>query len=177
MNVPNIDKTILPNIPKYPDIAPILEKLDKIGYWSVECWGGATFDSCMRYLGESPWDRVCIIKKHMPSSVSAASVPGAVTAPMPGTVIAIDKKVGDHVEAGDKIMTIEAMKMENEIRAEKAGNIKEIRVSQGSAHPRRGCARRHRVTFGQYFGGFAVRGLNCIGTGTRRRCAIASSAS
>jgi pyruvate/oxaloacetate carboxyltransferase len=50
------------------DMAPILEKLDKVGYWSVECWGGATFDSCMRYLGESPWDRVRTIKQHMPNT-------------------------------------------------------------------------------------------------------------
>ena len=50
------------------DMAPILEKLDKVGYWSVECWGGATFDSCMRYLGESPWDRVRTIRKHMPNT-------------------------------------------------------------------------------------------------------------
>jgi biotin carboxyl carrier protein len=52
---------------------------------------------------------------------------------MPGTVVAIDKKTGDAVEQGDKIMTIEAMKMENEIRAEKSGKIKEIRVSVGSS--------------------------------------------
>jgi biotin carboxyl carrier protein len=52
---------------------------------------------------------------------------------MPGTVIAIDKKPGDAVEHGDRIMTIEAMKMENELRAEKAGRIKEVRVSVGSS--------------------------------------------
>jgi biotin carboxyl carrier protein len=69
-----------------------------------------------------------------PSQPAAAEhVPGAVVAPMPGTVVAIDKQPGDVVENGDKIMTIEAMKMENEIRAEKAGKIKEIRVSVGSS--------------------------------------------
>jgi biotin carboxyl carrier protein len=68
-----------------------------------------------------------------PQAAAAEHVPGAVVAPMPGTVIAIDKKPGDAVEHGDRIMTIEAMKMENEIRAEKAGRIKEVRVSVGSS--------------------------------------------
>ena len=47
------------------DMLPALEKLDKIGYWSVECWGGATFDSCMRFLNEDPWERLRTIKKYM----------------------------------------------------------------------------------------------------------------
>lgn len=68
-----------------------------------------------------------------PQPAAAEHVPGAVVAPMPGTVVAIDKQVGDAVENGDRIMTIEAMKMENEIRAEKSGKIKEIRVSVGSS--------------------------------------------
>ncbi len=68
-----------------------------------------------------------------PQPAAAEHVPGAVVAPMPGTVVAIDKQAGDKIEHGDKIMTIEAMKMENEIRAEKAGKIKEIRVSVGSS--------------------------------------------
>lgn len=50
------------------DMIPALEKLDKIGYWSVECWGGATFDSCMRFLDEDPWERLRTIKKHMPNT-------------------------------------------------------------------------------------------------------------
>ena len=50
------------------DMLPALEKLDKVGYWSVECWGGATFDSCMRFLNEDPWERLRTIKKHMPST-------------------------------------------------------------------------------------------------------------
>lgn len=50
------------------DMLPALEDLDKIGYWSVECWGGATFDACMRFLNEDPWERLRTIKKHMPNT-------------------------------------------------------------------------------------------------------------
>ena len=50
------------------DMLPALEKLDKIGYWSVECWGGATFDACMRFLNEDPWERLRTIKAHMPNT-------------------------------------------------------------------------------------------------------------
>ncbi len=50
------------------DMIPALENLDKIGYWSVECWGGATFDACMRFLNEDPWERLRTIKKYMPNT-------------------------------------------------------------------------------------------------------------
>lgn len=50
------------------DMLPALEKLDKVGYWSVECWGGATFDSCLRFLNEDPWERLRTIRKHMPNT-------------------------------------------------------------------------------------------------------------
>jgi oxaloacetate decarboxylase alpha subunit len=50
------------------DMLPIAEKLDEIGYWSMESWGGATFDSCIRFLGEDPWDRIREIKKAMPNT-------------------------------------------------------------------------------------------------------------
>ncbi len=50
------------------DMVPALEVLDKVGYWSVECWGGATFDSCMRFLNEDPWERLRTIKKAMPNT-------------------------------------------------------------------------------------------------------------
>ena len=53
---------------KVEDMIPALEKLDKMGYWSVECWGGATFDACMRFLNEDPWERLRTIKKHMPNT-------------------------------------------------------------------------------------------------------------
>jgi oxaloacetate decarboxylase alpha subunit len=50
------------------DMLPIAEKLDSIGYWSMESWGGATFDSCIRYLGEDPWERIRELKKAMPNT-------------------------------------------------------------------------------------------------------------
>ncbi|MFT4940493.1 MAG: oxaloacetate decarboxylase alpha subunit [Paraglaciecola sp.] len=50
------------------DMLPIAAKLDQIGYWSLETWGGATFDSCIRYLGEDPWDRIRQLKKAMPNT-------------------------------------------------------------------------------------------------------------
>ncbi|MDE6726042.1 MAG: oxaloacetate decarboxylase subunit alpha, partial [Ruminiclostridium sp.] len=50
------------------EMRPILNTMDKIGYHSVECWGGATFDSCLRFLDEDPWDRLRILRKEMPNS-------------------------------------------------------------------------------------------------------------
>ncbi len=50
------------------DMLPIAEKLDKVGYWSLESWGGATFDSCIRFLGEDPWERIRELKKAMPNT-------------------------------------------------------------------------------------------------------------
>ncbi len=50
------------------DMLPIAEKLDKAGFWSVESWGGATFDACIRYLGEDPWERIRKLKAAMPNT-------------------------------------------------------------------------------------------------------------
>lgn len=50
------------------DMLPIAAELDKIGYWSLEAWGGATFDSCIRFLGEDPWVRLRELKKAMPKT-------------------------------------------------------------------------------------------------------------
>ncbi|WP_068714687.1 sodium-extruding oxaloacetate decarboxylase subunit alpha [Vibrio tritonius] len=50
------------------DMLPIAAQLDDIGYWSLECWGGATFDSCIRFLGEDPWERLRTLKKAMPKT-------------------------------------------------------------------------------------------------------------
>ncbi|WP_371188456.1 sodium-extruding oxaloacetate decarboxylase subunit alpha [Thalassotalea maritima] len=50
------------------DMLPIAQKMDEIGFWSIESWGGATFDSCIRYLGEDPWERIRELKKAMPNT-------------------------------------------------------------------------------------------------------------
>lgn len=50
------------------DMLPACDKLDKIGYWSLECWGGATFDSCMRFLDEDPWERLRKLREAMPNT-------------------------------------------------------------------------------------------------------------
>ena len=42
------------------DMLPILPKMDRVGYWAIEAWGGATFDTCMRFLDENPWERAAI---------------------------------------------------------------------------------------------------------------------
>ena len=47
---------------------PVLEKLDKVGYHSLECWGGATFDACLRFLDEDPWERLRTIREHCPNT-------------------------------------------------------------------------------------------------------------
>ena len=50
------------------DMLPIAAKLDEVGFWSLESWGGATFDACIRYLGEDPWERIRELKKAMPKT-------------------------------------------------------------------------------------------------------------
>ena len=53
---------------RYEDMEDILSSMDEVGYWSVESWGGAIFDSCIRYLGEDPWERIRKIKSMMPKT-------------------------------------------------------------------------------------------------------------
>lgn len=53
---------------KIEDMLPALEKIDRAGYWSVEAWGGATFDTCIRFLNEDPWDRIRTLSRGMPNS-------------------------------------------------------------------------------------------------------------
>ena len=50
------------------DMLPIADKLDRVGFWSIESWGGATFDACIRYLGEDPWERIRRLKEAMPKT-------------------------------------------------------------------------------------------------------------
>ena len=61
-------QSILATRVRLEDMLPIAAKLDQVGFWSVESWGGATFDSCIRYLGEDPWERIRELKKAMPNT-------------------------------------------------------------------------------------------------------------
>ncbi|MFB0962205.1 MAG: sodium-extruding oxaloacetate decarboxylase subunit alpha [Pseudomonas sp.] len=61
-------QSILATRVRLEDMLPIAGKLDQIGFWSVESWGGATFDACIRYLGEDPWERIRALKKAMPNT-------------------------------------------------------------------------------------------------------------
>ncbi|NCO71770.1 MULTISPECIES: sodium-extruding oxaloacetate decarboxylase subunit alpha [Shewanella] len=61
-------QSILATRLRIDDMLPIAPLLDNIGFWSLESWGGATFDSCIRYLGEDPWDRIRELKKAMPNT-------------------------------------------------------------------------------------------------------------
>ena len=61
-------QSILATRLRIEDMLPICEQLDKVGYWSIESWGGATFDSCIRYLGEDPWERLRLLKAAMPNT-------------------------------------------------------------------------------------------------------------
>ena len=47
------------------DMVPVLEELDDMGYYALEAWGGATFDACLRFLDEDPWERLRTLKKHL----------------------------------------------------------------------------------------------------------------
>ena len=57
------------------DMLPACELLDSIGYWSLEVWGGATFDACLRFLNEDPWDRLRTLRKALPNTKFADAVP------------------------------------------------------------------------------------------------------
>ncbi|WP_443191467.1 sodium-extruding oxaloacetate decarboxylase subunit alpha [Pseudomonas indica] len=61
-------QSILATRLRLEDMLPIAPKLDQVGFWSVESWGGATFDACIRYLGEDPWERIRALKKAMPNT-------------------------------------------------------------------------------------------------------------
>jgi oxaloacetate decarboxylase alpha subunit len=61
-------QSILATRLRLADMLPIASTLDEVGYWSIESWGGATFDSCIRYLGEDPWERIRALKKAMPNT-------------------------------------------------------------------------------------------------------------
>ena len=53
---------------KTSEMLPVCDKLDKVGYFSLECWGGATYDSCIRFLNEDPWERLRLLRKALPNT-------------------------------------------------------------------------------------------------------------
>ena len=61
-------QSILATRMRIDDMLPIAEKLDQVGFWSLESWGGATFDVCIRFLGEDPWERIRKFKEAMPNT-------------------------------------------------------------------------------------------------------------
>lgn len=61
-------QSILATRMRVEDMLPIAPKLDQVGFWSLESWGGATFDACIRYLGEDPWERIRLLKAAMPNT-------------------------------------------------------------------------------------------------------------
>ena len=70
------------------DMLPIAEALDKVGYWSLEVWGGATFDSAMRFLNEDPWERLRMLRRAMPKH----PLPDAAARPEPGRLQALSRR-------------------------------------------------------------------------------------
>ncbi len=70
-----------------------------------------------------------------PAPVTVSGVAGAIKCPLPGTVMSINVTVGDTVKVGDKVAVLEAMKMENDIRADKAGKVAKICAASGNALP------------------------------------------
>ena len=52
----------------YDQVEPILDTIDKAGFYAVECWGGATFDECRRFLNEDPWERLRKIRQKLPKT-------------------------------------------------------------------------------------------------------------
>ena len=69
------------------DMVPVCEDLDNAGYWSLECWGGATFDSCIRFLNEDPWERLRTVPQaaaEVPTADAAARTESAGLSPLPG---------------------------------------------------------------------------------------------
>ena len=56
------------------DMLPACEVLDSIGYYSLECWGGATFDSCLRFLNEDPWERLRQLRAHLPGDIGVLTL-------------------------------------------------------------------------------------------------------
>lgn len=82
-------------------------------------------------FGDRPVEKKAAASK--PAPVVTKGAAGAIKAPLPGTIMSIDVKVGDKVNVGDKVAVLEAMKMENDVRADKGGTVSKICVNPGEA--------------------------------------------
>ncbi len=89
------------------DMIPALERLNEIGYWSLECWGGATFDVCMRFLNEDPWERLRTLKKYMPDTKLQMLFRGQnILGYKHYAVDVVDNFVGKSIENGIEVIRI-----------------------------------------------------------------------
>ena len=111
------------------DMLPICEKLDKVGYWSLEVWGGATFDACVRFLKEDPWERLRKLRAALPNTRLQMLLRGQ---NLLGYRHYSDDVVKAFVaKAGQAVLITEAMKMETEVQAAIAGKVVAIHVAKG----------------------------------------------
>jgi pyruvate carboxylase len=123
------------------DMIRACEDIDQAGYWSVECWGGATFDACIRFLNDTavptyiPPHGLATTLQTVTSSVLGAEEPpvdgGKIVcgSPVAGVVMRLNVQPGQQVQTHDLIMVLEAMKMETNITAPLAGKITKINVA------------------------------------------------
>lgn len=121
---------------KTSEMLPVCELLDNIGYYSIECWGGATFDSCLRFLNEDPWERLRQLRKAMPKTKLQMLLRGQnILGYKHYADDVVDAFVQKSVENGIDIIRIfdalnDVRNMERAIRAtKKAGGIAEVALS------------------------------------------------
>lgn len=118
------------------EMLPVADKLDKIGYYSLECWGGATFDACLRFLNEDPWDRLRKLRKAMPNTKLQMLLRGQnILGYKHYADDVVDFFVKKSIENGiDIVRTFDALNdlrnMETAVKATKAyGGIAEVAIS------------------------------------------------
>ena len=125
---------------KTDEMLPACEKLDKVGYYSLECWGGATYDSCIRFLNEDPWERLRQLRKALPNTKTQMLLRGQnLLGYRPYSDDVVEFFVQKAVENGiDIIRCFDALNdlrnMETAVKAtKKAGGIAEIALSYTSS--------------------------------------------
>jgi len=130
------------------DMIPACEELDRAGFWSLECWGGATFDSCIRFLNEDPWERLRTFKRLMPNTPLQMLLRGQnLVGYRHYEDGVVDRFVQKAAENGIDVFRVfdalndirnlgralEAMKMETEITAPVAGKVSTVNVNVGDS--------------------------------------------